>query len=369
MLKSPGFNQMPKFQFVDLDSNDAVSALLATDRRIGLDTEFMREKTFYPRLCLMQIATDDGIYCADPMSGANLELFWQRLMDCPWVVHSARQDIEVLYHSSNLMPDTLFDTQIAAALLGYAPQLGYAGLVKELFGVELAKSHTRADWTKRPLPAAALDYAAEDVAYLLPAYEILSERLSKLDRLHWAEEDSAFLLQPSLYKGHFGQAVERLKGARNLRGRARAAAAKLASWREGEAVRTDRPRQWIMKDAVLLKIAATRPRDLESLAEISGLAPRTLRRAGKDLLDILNDARADNIDYEPPPKPNEKQKSVLKDMQAAVVACAEDLEIPAEIVAPKRELSASLNGDRESRVFTGWRRDLIGGSLLEMLEQ
>ena len=289
MLKSPGFNQMPKFQFVDLDSNDAVSALLATDRRIGLDTEFMREKTFYPRLCLMQIATDDGIYCADPMSGANLELFWQRLMECPWVVHSARQDIEVLYHSSNLMPDTLFDTQIAAALLGYAPQLGYAGLVKELFGVELAKSHTRADWTKRPLPAAALDYAAEDVAYLLPAYEILSERLSKLDRLHWAEEDSAFLLQPSLYKGHFGQTVERLKGARNLRGRARAAAAKLASWREGEAVRTDRPRQWIMKDAVLLEIAATRPKDLESLAEISGLAPRTLRRAGKALLDILTE--------------------------------------------------------------------------------
>ncbi len=361
--------QMPKYQFVDLHSNDAVSALLAKDRRIGLDTEFMREKTFYPQLCLLQIAADDGIYCADPMGDVDLDLFWQRLMECQWVVHSARQDIEVLYHSSNRMPDTLFDTQIAAALLGFAPQLGYAGLVKELFGVELAKSHTRADWTKRPLPAAALEYAAEDVEYLLPAYEILTERLSKLDRLRWAEEDSAFSLQPSLYKGDFRHAVERLKGAKNLRGRARAAAARLASWREREAVRSDRPRQWIIKDAVLLEIAAAGPKDQESLAAIAGLAPRTLRRSGKSLLGALDDARGDNIDYEPPQKPGEKQRTVLKGMHAAVTACAEELKIAAEIVAPKKELSASLNGDRDSRVFTGWRRELIGGKLLEMLER
>ncbi len=303
------------------------------------------------------------------MGNADLEPFWERLMGCPWVVHSARQDIEVLYHSSNRMPQTLFDTQIAAALLGLAPQLGYAGLVKELFGVELAKSHTRADWTKRPLPAEALAYAAEDVEYLLPAHEILAERLSNLDRLRWAEEDSAFLLQPALYKGDFGLAVERLKGARNLRGRARAAAARLASWREREAVRLDRPRQWIMKDAVLLEIASAGPRDQESLAEIPGLAPRTLQRAAKDILRNLEDARNDEIDYEPPRKPGEKQKAILKGMQAAVADCAEKLKIAAELIAPKKELSASLNGDRDSRVFTGWRKGIIGGTLLEMLEQ
>ena len=369
MLKSTCQTRMPNFQFVDLDSNDAVSALLCADRRIGLDTEFMREKTFYAQLCLLQIATDDGIYCADPMSDVDLESFWQRLMDCHWVVHSARQDIEVLYQTSNRMPDILFDTQIAAALLGLAPQLGYAGLVRELFGVELAKSHTRADWTRRPLPAAALEYAAEDVEYLLPAHEILTERLNGLDRLHWAEEDSAFLLQPSLYKGEFADAVERLKGARHLRGRARAAAVRLASWREREAVRSDRPRQWIMKDAVLLEIASAGPNDQESLAEIPGLAPRTLRRAAGEILENLEDAKSDDIDYEPPQKPNEKQKSILKSMQAAVAACAENLEITAEIIAPRRELSASLNGDRDSRVFTGWRKQIIGGKLLEMLEQ
>jgi len=360
---------MPNFQFVDLESNDAVSALLSADRRIGLDTEFMREKTFYPQLCLLQIATGNDIHCADPLSTSDLSFFWQRLMDCPWVVHSARQDIEVIYHTADRMPHTLFDTQIAAALLGFAPQLGYAGLVKELFGVELAKSHTRADWTRRPLPEAALEYAAEDVEYLLPAYELLTERLSKLDRLHWAEEDSAFLLQPSLYKGDFRHAVNRLKGAKNLRDRARAAAARLASWREEEAVRSNRPRQWIMKDSVLLEIASTGPEDIESLSSINGLAPRTLKRIGNKILGVLNNARNDKFDYKPPARPNEKQKAILKDMNAAVSACAEELEIAAEIIAPKKELSASINGYPDSRVFTGWRRDLIGESLLDMLEQ
>lgn len=359
---------MTEFQFADLDSKDEINALLPETRRVGLDTEFMREKTFYPQLCLIQVATGDGIHFADPLSTDDLDFFWDRLMACHWVVHSARQDIEVLYHSAERMPKALFDTQIAAALLGYAPQLGYAGLVKALFDVELDKAHTRADWTQRPLPDAALAYAAEDVEYLLPACEILIDRLKKLDRLDWAKEDSAYLLQPQLYKGDFERAVDRLKGAKNLRGRARAAAARLASWREREAIRTDRPRQWIMKDAVLLEIATANPKNRNALEKINGLAPRTLHRTERTLLDILKAASRDNDSYEPPRRPDEKQKVILKNMQTAVSACAEYIGIEAEIIAPKKELSASLNGSRDSRVFTGWRRELIGNTLLDMLD-
>ncbi|MFQ5548564.1 MAG: ribonuclease D [Woeseia sp.] len=358
---------MSKLQFIDLDSPDAISTLLPKGRLIGVDTEFMREKTFYPQLCLVQIAADDGVYCADPLDAGAIDMFWQQMMRCNWVVHSARQDIEVLFHTSNLMPGTLFDTQIGAALLGFAPQLGYAGLVEELFDVQLAKSHTRTDWTQRPLPAAALEYAAEDVQFLLPAYEVLAERLAANGRLAWAEEDSASLLNPVLYKGDSCHAVSRLRGARNLRGRARAAAARLASWREREAERRDRPRQWIMKDAVLLEIASSGPEDREALSAIPGLAPRTLRRAADILLKTVAAARDDAVDYEPPRKPDEKQKSILKDMQAAVSACADELGIAGEIIAPRRELAASLNGERASRVFTGWRRELIGEQLLQML--
>jgi ribonuclease D len=359
---------MTNFQFANLDSMDEITALLPENRRIGLDTEFMRERTFYPQLCLIQIATEDGIHFADPLSADDLDFFWDRLTACHWVVHSARQDIEVLYHSAERMPKALFDTQIAAALLGYAPQLGYAGLVKALFDVELAKSHTRADWTQRPLPDAALAYAAEDVEYLLPAYEVLTDRLKKLGRLEWAKEDSAYLLQARLYEDDFDHAVDRLKGAKNLRGRARAAAARLAIWREREAVRSDRPRQWIMKDAVLLEIATANPKNRNALAKINGLAPRTLHRAERKLLDILKTASRDNDTYEPPRRPNERQKAILKDMQTAVSACAEHIGIESEIIAPKKELSASLNGSRDSRVFTGWRRELIGNTLLDMLD-
>ena len=153
-----------------------------------------------------------------------------------------------------------------------------------------------------------------------------------------------------------------------MRGRARAAAVKLAGWREDEAKRSNRPRQWVMKDAILLEIARTNPQNQESLATIPGLAPRTVRRTANSLLQILGAAQADDTKYEPPQKPNEKQKVILKDMLAIVSACAKQLSITAEIIAPKKELSAVLYGDRNSRVFTGWRRELIGGKLLEMIE-
>ena len=134
-------------------------------------------------------------------------------------------------------------------------------------------------------------------------------------------------------------------------------------------MRSDRPRQWIMKDAVLLEIASEGPKDKESLAAITGLAPRTLHRTADKILECLKIVRSDENDYEPPRRPDERQKVILKSMQAKVLDRAEDLNIPAEIIAPKKELSASLNGNRDSRVFTGWRREIIGSTLLEMLEQ
>lgn len=358
---------MPKFQFIDSHSSEAIKARFPALRPIGLDTEFMRESTFYPQLCLVQIATLDGIYLADPMAEHELDMLWRNLVECKWIVHSARQDIEVFRHASGRIPQIVFDTQIAAGLLGFAPQLGYAGLVKELFGVELDKSHTRADWSRRPLPPAMLEYAAEDVEYLLPARDVLTERLDKLGRLRWAEEDSMALLDPALYEFDFHKAVNRLKGAKNMTGHARAAATRLASWREQEAERYDRPRQWIMKDSVLLAIATIRPGDKASLASIRSVAPATLRRAGTTLLDILAASRDDDVQYRPPPKPDDRQQKILQDMQALVSDCAGELGIAPEIIAPRKELSASLYGDRRSRVFSGWRRELIGTHLLEML--
>jgi ribonuclease D len=357
---------MPEFHFVD--HPDTMISRLAGQEHIGVDTEFMREKTYFAQLCLVQVATGTEIYCVDPLTDSGQGAFWRELLARDWVVHSARQDIEVVSQTAEAMPTSVFDTQIAAGLLGYPAQMGYAGLVKELFDVDMAKSHTRADWAKRPLREAFLEYAAEDVEYLLPAYELLSERLDREGRLDWARQDSKLLLDPKLYDVGAEQALDRLKGARSFRGRQRAAAARLAAWRENEAISRNRPRQWIMRDNVLLGIAYRLPASMEQLADIDEMPPKLLKRVGKSLLQAVKDSAADENDYRPPNSPDESQKALLKEMQARIQKCAEEFGIAAETVASKRELSALvISGGMDSRVFSGWRREVIGNDLLALM--
>lgn len=358
---------MKKIEVIDAGESEALISALTQADRIAVDTEFMREKTYYAQLCLIQIATPTEIYCADPLTGSDLSRFWPALLSCNWVLHSGRQDIEVFYQAARQMPASIFDTQIAAGLLGYAPQMGYATLVKELFGRELAKSHTRADWTRRPLLAEMIKYAAEDVEFLLDACDLLSARLAKLGRLAWANEDSARLLDPDLYDDSPSAAIGRLKGAGKLSGRTRSAAAALAGWREQRAVRSNRPRQWILKDALVLQLAVSNPDSKAALAAISGMPAATAQRSATELLAVLASAKDGDLSYAPPARPTEQQKMLLKTMHAEVAKIATDLGIAAELIAPKKELSAIMLGERDARVFTGWRRDVVGQRLLEML--
>ena len=357
---------MPQYQFVE-ESDSLVSALQAQEQ-IAVDTEFMRERTYFAQLCLTQIATPDEIWCVDPLSGHPQDAFWKEMLTHDWVIHSARQDIEVIYQTAGAMPVSIFDTQVAAGLLGFPAQMGYAGLVQELFNVEIHKSHTRADWSKRPLRKEYLEYAAEDVEYLLPACEKLTQRLEEKGRLAWAREDSHWLLDPGLYDISDSQAIDRLKGARNFRGRKRAAAMRLAAWREAEAIKRDRPRQWIMRDNVLLGIAYQLPDSEAAMADIQGVPSKLVKRVGRELLELITASADDDEGYSPPRTPDEEQKALLKEMQARVAACAEELHIAAETLASKRELSAVIiSGTRHSRVFSGWRAELIGDDLMSLL--
>ncbi|MDJ0907736.1 MAG: ribonuclease D [Woeseiaceae bacterium] len=358
---------MPAFTLVD--RVDQLADRLESLTRIGVDTEFMRERTYFSQLCLLQVSTPDHIYCIDPLGNEDLADTWAMLSEREWVLHSARQDIEVIYQTTERMPATIFDTQVAAALLGFQPQIGYSGLVQELFDVELPKSHTRADWSKRPLPDEFLEYAAEDVEYLLPAYDELAGRLEARGRLNWAIEDSKLLLDKRLYDIDPNAAVDRLKGARNLRGRRRSVAAALASWRESEALRRNRPRQWILRDNVVINIAYAMPESTSALARVEDMPGKLVSRAGKEIVRVVGEASKNGSDYKPPRPPDEAQKSLLKKMQAAVQECAADLGLAAEIIASRKELSGVIiGGNRQSRVFGGWRRDLIGGRLQELLE-
>jgi len=357
---------MSRYQFVD--EPDSIVSSLQQEGQIGIDTEFMRERTYYAQLCLTQIASADRVWCVDPLSGHAQDGFWKELLGHDWVLHSARQDIEVVYQTAGAMPASIFDTQVAAGLLGYPAQMGYAGLVKELFDVEIHKMHTRADWSKRPLRDEYLDYAAEDVEYLLPAYEILTEKLRDKGRLDWAREDSRWMLDPTLYDIGEEQAIDRLKGARNFRGRRRAAAVRLAAWREAEAIKRNRPRQWIMRDNVLLDLAYQLPGSESGMADIQGVPSKLVKRVGEQLLEAIAASATDEQNYSPPRPPEEGQKSLLKEMQAKVAACADELDLAAETVASKRELSAVvISGNKNSRVFGGWRAELIGDELLGLL--
>jgi ribonuclease D len=359
---------MPSYTYVD--QPDRISARINDDEIIGVDTEFMREKTFYAELCLLQVASGADFYCVDPLAGHDMAEFWRSLCGRSWVVHSARQDIEVIYQTSGQLPVRLFDTQIAAALLGYQPQIGYAALVAELFDVSLPKAHTRADWSKRPLSGEILQYAAEDVEYLLPAYELLAARLLDKGRFDWAIFDSSLMLDPRLHEIDPATAVVRVKAARNFKGLRYRAAARLAAWRETEAMRRNLPRQWIMKDNVLADIACQMPGSVDALARIDGMTAKTAQRIAPDLLAELAMAKANGgADGDSRVRmPDEEQKSVLQTMQKLVAECASDLGVAAETIASRKELSAVVSGERrESRVFTGWRKGLVGDRLADML--
>lgn len=357
---------MPDYIFVDRP--EEILPWFDNHERIGVDTEFMRERTFFSQLCLIQVSSAKEIVCVDPLTKVNLSDFWKRFCGQKWVLHSARQDIEVIYQTSGRMPEAIFDTQVAAALLGYQPQMGYGNLVQELFRVELKKSHTRANWAARPLPGEYLDYAAEDVEYLLPAHEVLTDRLERKGRFGWAESDSALMLDPALYEIDPGSAISRVKGAAKLTGKRRAAASALAEWRETLALAKDLPRQWVLRDRVLLAIAYAMPATISDLSRIQDLPAKILSRSGTEILKVVSDGTASGSDYRPPGAPSEAQKSLLKDMQRIVADCARDLELAAETIASKKELSAAvISGSYQSRVFAGWRRELVGDRLKSML--
>ncbi|HNP37060.1 MAG TPA: ribonuclease D [Woeseiaceae bacterium] len=362
---------MPSYTYVDQPAR--IIPAIETPDSIGVDTEFMREKTFYAELCLLQVSAGDDIFCVDPLGGHDMAAFWQSLSARTWVVHSARQDIEVIYQTAGTMPQQLFDTQIAAALLGYQPQLGYAALVEDLFDVSLPKAHTRANWAKRPIPDKFLDYAAEDVEYLLPAQQLLAERLAEKGRYDWALADSALMLDPALHTNDPATAVLRVKAAKNFRGARRRVAARLAAWRETAAMQRNLPRQWIIRDNVLADIAYRMPASSGALAEIDGLPPKTARLIAADILKEIELGQTAQSAEEDPAAgctsvPDEQQKSVLQRMQKLVAECAGDLGLAAETIASRKELAAVVvDGRRESRVFSGWRQELVGEQLAALL--
>jgi ribonuclease D len=339
----------------------------------ALDTEFLREKTYYPKLCLLQVATPDSVACIDPLALDSLDPILDLVFDpgITKVMHSARQDMEIFYHLRSAAPGPVFDTQVAALLLGYPDQIGYGNLVSEVLSVKLEKLHTRADWSIRPLTQDQIGYAADDVIYLVDIYRELRDRLAERGRLEWLDEDFARLSSDALYSNPPEDAWLRVKGGNRLKGAALAVLQALAGWRETLAQQRDRPRGWILRDDAMLEIARHRPTSLEALGRIRGMQEAFIRHNGEQVIGMVAAAGKQR----PTPLPDAglrlqltPAQDALVDVMSAVVRLsgAEHAINPA-VLATRKQLERLVSGDADVEILHGWRRKLVGERLQALL--
>jgi ribonuclease D len=338
---------------------------------LALDTEFMRERTYYPKLCLLQIATGDLTVCIDPLAVNTLDpvldlLFHQATVK---VLHAARQDLEIFYHLTGRVPAPIFDTQVAASFIGLGAQSGYAAVVEAILGVKLDKSQTRTDWQQRPLPPAALQYAANDVRYLARVYQRIEARLSEIDRREWAQAEMTSLTDSATYAPNPNSAWQRVRGIKRLKNKPAALSRvqALAAWREKTAMAANRPRQWILRDDALLGVARQAPVTPEELAAVRGVTPGLVKRRGQSILQVIT-AAAGSADAALSSAPSGPAQDAALDLLMALVRLksAEQGISPAQL-ATRDELKQLLRGERDLDVLRDWRKQTVGQDLLALL--
>ena len=333
----------------------------------------MRESTYYPRLCLIQAATAACCALIDPLALTDLGPLWNFLADRQRikVLHAARQDMEVLSltHDTPALPGPIFDTQVAAALLGSPPQIGYGALVSERLSHTLPKGHTRTDWSRRPLSAEQIEYAADDVRYLVPLYADLRADLESAGRLAWLYEDTSELEQIDMHRTEPQAAWRRLKGLDRLQPEQRAAAKLLAEWRETAAIRSDKPRGWILADDALRQIAELLPANVQELEHVRSLPPGVVRRRGEELLSLLQRARAQaGNEAAPvmPPRPDAQKLALVTKLMNFTRTQAQEMKISPETLATRRDVEQLVFSGRTGHLLEGWRRDVIGERLIAL---
>jgi ribonuclease D len=354
---------------------DAAVARLADAPRLAVDTEFMRERTYFSQLCLIQVASDRDCLLIDPLAGLALDALFEILTDRNRlkILHAARQDLEVLLQSDPrgeraTLAAPVFDTQVAAGLLGMAPQIGYAELVARRLGNSIDKGQTRTDWSRRPLTPEQLAYAADDVRHLLELHTELERDLAAKGRSHWLREDMQSIERISLYRVDPRDAWRRLRGLSRLRPRERAVGRMLAQWREERAIAGDRPRGWILSDEALFAVATALPRTAEELAAIRSLPPGTARKHGVELLARLESTLAQPLDADddaaPPARPDPATVALAGRLMQIVRDEAARLELSPELLATRREIEAVAQGDAKD-MPGGWRGELLAGRFRE----
>jgi ribonuclease D len=351
--------------------------------RLALDTEFVGEDTFIPRLELIQVATTTTAAVIDfPAVQANgsLDVFWELVCDpkIEKVVHAGRQDLDLFALHAGQIPKPFFDTQIAAAMVGYGAQVAYANLVQRLHGTKLAKAHTFTNWSARPLSDDQIAYALEDVEFLLSIHTHLRDRLKALGRLEWVNEEFARLETAVGEKSREPlERYQRIRGWDTLKPKGAAVLRELAVWREAEARRRNVPRGRVMRDEVLLQLARHPPKSVNDLRGLRGIHSSEVDRQGGQILASITSALAlppsawPNVPSER--KPDPESTGLVELLQAVLKARAAQEGIAPTILATSADLQM-LAETKQNRttlnlpILQGWRRQLAGNLLLQVLE-
>lgn len=351
---------------------DVLSAELAGHPWLALDTEFIREDTYFPKLCLIQVAVPGITACIDTLALPRLDPLLERIHDpaITKIFHASHQDMEIFYYlSGGRLPCPVFDTQIAAPLLGAPGQASYASLVSEMLGVTLDKAHARTDWSRRPLSKEQIEYAADDVRYLGPLFLELRDRLAARGRLEWLQEDCLAVCDPARYDNPPETAWKRIRGIHDMTGAQHRRLQALAAWREITARAEDLPRGWLLRDDALLDIARVAPHNREQLADLRSLPRKAVDRHGATLLDIVRSVPTDDSDavFSGGERLTDLEKTRLKRMTELVRRMAAENSIDPAAIATRRDLLELLHGKRVSPLFKGWRQGFIGAELLKLL--
>jgi ribonuclease D len=336
---------------------------LRSEPEYGLDTEFMAEKTYYPQLCLVQLAWPGGVVLVDPFACDVRAL--APVLDEPatMVTHAGGADVPIIERACGARPRRLFDTQLAAGFVGLG-QPSLVSLVHSVLDVRLDKGDQLADWTRRPLPASARQYAAADVAHLLPLAASLRTRIEQLGRVEWVAAETDLLLRTPGRDADPDTAWWRIKGARSLRGRRACVAQAVAAWRERRAQETDRPARFVLSDLALAAVVQRPPSTLDDLARIRG-AGSLPRAVGRGILEAVAQGNAmDRAELREPPRhgddPALDAAVGLLTGWAAQVASGE--RVDARLLATREDVKAVVNG-RPSRLDDGWRAAMVGEDL------
>lgn len=342
---------------------------------VGIDTEFMREKTYYARLCLIQVANDDVAAIIDPLAVGDLSALCELLGDpnVIKVLHAGGQDLEIFYKECGMAAAPVFDTQIAATLAGFPQQVGYGALVNDLLDVKLDKGDTYTDWARRPLSATQVEYALNDVIYLPEVYRRLMAKLEKGGRLEWLAADFARLENPATYEIVPEEQWRRVKRISSLNRRQLAVAREIAAWRETEAMRRDLPKRWVLGDESIVEVARRAPRTAEDLSAIRGVGDKVGRGASKGMLEAVN--RGVEVPDDELPTLTKRRRpagdvDAAVDLMIALVRLrARQHGVAMPLLASRDDLERLASGEHDGcPLLEGWRRAMVGEELLDLAE-